>query len=58
MSTLVKLNRLLELWKLWDETPKHQRFGQFVCNQLNITNDELFYEEDNFTAFDKLLKTI
>lgn len=33
-----------------------QRFGQAFCNAFNITDSELYYEEDENTAGEKMKK--
>ena len=45
---IATLDRLYAAWK---RDPQSQRFGQYVCNHLSITDSKVFHEEDTDRAY-------
>jgi hypothetical protein len=39
------------LYNAWKRDSQSQRFGQYVCNHLSITDSKVFFEEDTDRAY-------
>lgn len=42
----INLDTITRIHRVWHKNVTRQRFGQYVCNLLDITDDEIFYTED------------
>jgi hypothetical protein len=53
--TLVQLNDLRKKYykEAWF---RNQKFGQFICNETGITDNNIFYEEDSSKAYQMIIK--
>ena len=47
------LNEFLKLW--WEGEWPRQRLGQFFCNKFDVTNSDIFYQENSQLAISDIV---